>query len=269
MRQEIYFHVGLGKVASTYLQQQVFPKLEGLTYISTHRYKKSKSILPKLQDQKVLVSREFDRQFEEEVRWFTKTYPQARIIMLLRRHDDWIASQYKRHVKNGFTGAFEAFLDLDKDRGFWKQADLRYAPKLKIIEECCEYPPLVLFYDELKQDPGTFLQKLTDYLGVALPQNISTKMVHTSYSEKQLKVLRAFTRRYIHDMPTQYQNKIRHWLLYRPVWIFYHLILYVASLFPQAWVPEEPLLAEEAMRKVRETFSGDWEQVKKDIAQME
>ena len=70
VEKQIYFHVGLGKVASTYLQHEVFPKLKGIHYLPTGKYKRSKSIIPQLEVAKVLVSREFDRQFEDEVRWF-------------------------------------------------------------------------------------------------------------------------------------------------------------------------------------------------------
>lgn len=260
---QIYFHVGLGKVASTYLQQRVFPRLEGIHYIPTGRYRASKRIIPGLSAEKVLVSREFDRQFEEEVRWFTATYPEARVIILLRRHDDWIASQYRRHVKNGWYGSFEEFIDVEKDTGFWKKSDLLYKPKLDLIAECCQHPPLVLFYDDLKRDPQAFLGQLVGYMGVELPEGIPTGVVHGSFSDKQLKVLRAFCRKYIRRVPRSYKNKVLHWLLYRPVWAFYHLILYAARFFPSSWVPKGPLIDPHSLEKVRAEFDADWEVVKK------
>ena len=42
---EIYFHVGLGKVASTYLQHRFFPKLKGIHYIKSTRYRRSLQII--------------------------------------------------------------------------------------------------------------------------------------------------------------------------------------------------------------------------------
>ncbi len=260
---KIYFHVGLGKVASTYLQQAVFPKLEGIHYIHTSRYRKSKDIIPRLNDDSILVSREFDRQFEDQVRWFTSTYPEARIIIILRRHDSWIASQYRRHVKNGFQGSFQEFFDVENDDGYWKKKDLMFYPKLEVIEECCENKPLVLFYSDLKKDPWAFIDKIADYTGSQYSKDeISLDAVHKSYSEKQLKVLRAFCRRFLSKPPTSYKNKVAHWLLYRPWWAFFHLIMYVAAVFPDSWVPDDDLIESGQLDKIRTAYEPDWKKVK-------
>ncbi len=262
MEKEIFFHVGLGKVASTYLQQEVFPKLKGIHYLHTSKYKRSKNILPKLDSPKVLVSREFDRQFEKEVRWFTKTYPEARIIILFRKHDSWIASQYRRHVKNGFQGSFQSFFDSIGDTGFWKKKDLLFYPKLRIIEECCQHKPLVLFHDQLKSDPWEFISQIAHYTGASFDKNeISLDAVHKSYSEKQLKAVQSFCRRFLNKPPKSYQNKIKHWLFYRPWWAFFHLIMYAALLFPDNWVSQTPLVSEEERQRIKNEFQEDWDKI--------
>lgn len=259
---DIFFHVGLGKVASSYLQQRIFPKLEGIYYLPTQKYKNSKAIIPKLNAEKILVSREFDRQFEREVRWFTETYPQARIIIIFRQHDSWIASQYKRHVKNGWYHDFEDFLDLKKDRGLWKQEDLLFYPKLEIIQECCQEKPLVLFYDELVQNPEAFFGKLSTYTNTTLPKDeISLRPVHSSYSEKQLKVLKSFCARAIRKVPDGYTNKFKHWLLYRPFWLLFHLTMYAAYFVPARFISKKPLISKAALRAVREAYADDWQRV--------
>ena len=111
----IYFHVGLGKTGSTYLQVKFFPKLKGLQYVPTIDYKRYQKVIEKSKANKILVSREFDRQLEDEIKKFAALYPEARIIIVLREHDTWIASQYKRFVKNGFNGSFRKFIDIDCD----------------------------------------------------------------------------------------------------------------------------------------------------------
>ncbi|MCR9254236.1 MAG: hypothetical protein NXI20_27740 [bacterium] len=266
---EIYFHVGLGKIASTYLQKSVFPKLQGIHYISSGKYKKrSKSIIAKSEYSKYLVSREFDRQFEREVRWFTETYPDAKIIILLRRHDSWIASQYRRYVKNGWYHNFDSFLDLDNDEGMWKQNDLKLFPRLKIIEECCEDKPLILFHDELIEDQWRFLDKIAKFSGTTyVKDEISTERVHTSFSEDQLRFLKNFCSKYIRKVPRSRKNKIMHWLLYRSWWALFHLIMYAVPLFPKSWIPEEPLIEEDQLKRVKEAYKDDWKKVKEYAAQ--
>lgn len=259
---EIFFHVGLGKVASTYLQHRVFPKLKGIQYIPTNRYKKSKRIIQGNPTGKYLVSREFDRQLEREVAWFTETYPQSKVIIIFRRHDSWIASQYRRYVKNGWHWDFSKFLDLANDSGFWKREQLLFYPMLQVIEKYTGSKPLVLFHDELKAEPEAFVKKISDYCGATISfKEISTASVHKSYSEKQLLVLRAFCRKFKKVPPRAYHNKLIHWLLYRPWWGFFHLIMYVASVIPKGWVPKGPLVPVQTLLEIRATFEEDWQRV--------
>ena len=131
---EIFFHVGLGKVASTYLQYAFFPKLKGLQYIQRTNYQKSPHIVKKSSEKRFLVSREFDQQLEEECRWFSSFFPEARIILIFRRHDSWIASQYRRYLKNGESLTFTEFIDVKKDNGLWKLSDLDFYKKIEAIQ---------------------------------------------------------------------------------------------------------------------------------------
>lgn len=262
--QVIYFHVGLGKVASTYLQHRFFPRLKGLQYIPTNRYRRCKSILQKKGPGTFLVSREFDRQFEREVTWFTSTYPDARIIVIFRKHGSWIASQYRRYVKNGFYQGFDHFLDLKSDQGKWKKKDLLYYPKIEIIERCSTQKPLVLFYDDLKADPWKFLQEIADYTQATFDRNeISLNSVHHSYSEKQLKLVQAFCRRFKKTSPKAYNNKMLHWMLYRPWWALFHLVMYSAVFVPNSWISTQPLVGKETLDEIDKLYEADWLKVQK------
>lgn len=261
--QDIYFHVGLGKVASTYLQHEFFPKLRSIEYIPTNRYRKSKQILAKKGPGSYLVSREFDRQFEREVTQFCETYPDAKIIVIFRKHSSWIASQYRRYAKNGFHWGFEKFMDFEKDEGHWKQKDLLFYPKLEVIERCSTQKPLVLFYDDLKEDPWAFLQRIAEFTGSSFDKTqVSLDSVHTSYSEKQLKVLQAFCRRFKKQLPRAYHNKVLHWLLYRPWWGLFHLVMYTAVLVPDSWIPDAPLISKKQLDEIDQRYQEDWDRVR-------
>ncbi len=262
MRQEpeIYFHVGLGKVGSTYLQKRFFPLLKGIKYIPTSSYKKhSKRIIEAGKHASYLVSREFDRQFEREVRWFTKTFPQAKIIIFFRKQDSWIASQYKRYVKNGWYHDFNQFLDLENDTGMWKKKDLYYLPMLQVIEECCTQKPLILFYDDMVNDLDGTLNRILNYTGAHLDVGrVSKRRVHQSFSEKQLKVLRRFCSVYIGKIPRSRSNMLAHWLFYRSWWAFYHLVMYMAAFFPAKWVPKQPLIDKSYLNQIGDYYLEDW-----------
>ena len=122
----IYFHVGTGKTGSTFLQTRIFPLLKEIYYIPTNRYHKIFQEIEKSSSTKILISREFDQQLEREVKRFSKKYPNTTPIIVFRRHDSYIASQYRRFVKNGFTGNFQTFFDLQNNEGYFKKCDLNY-----------------------------------------------------------------------------------------------------------------------------------------------
>lgn len=260
---DVFFHVGLGKVASSYLQQRVFPRLDDITYISTHKYKKSPGLIAAGKGDRYLVSREFDRQYEQELRWFASHYPNARVLIIFRRHDSWIASQYRRFVKNGHTMPFTEFFNVENEaNSFWEHRHIEYYWKLELVEELFGTQPLVLFHDDLKKDSWGFFDKMCGFMGANYEkERISLNTTHSSYTEKQLRVLRSFCRRFKKTPPYGYAEKWKHWLFYRPWWLVFHLVMYTASVFPKSWVPKEPLYTEEELMAIRQAFEEDWQKV--------
>ncbi len=257
---ELYCHVGLGKTASTYLQYRFFPKLKGVHYIQRTKYRHFEKIVDQGRHSKYLVSREFDRQFEREVRRIARNYPDAGIIIVLRRHDSWIASQYRRYVKNGGTEPFENFLDLQHDNGLWEQKDVYFHPKLKLLDELFRRKPLILFHDELKKDPWTFFDRIAEYIGATYDRNrIVVNPSHKSYTEKQLKILRRVSRRLFPRGWKGSKNRIRHYIRFRSRWLLLHLILYAAALMPKSRAGDEPLIPTRQLEQVREHFKDDWQ----------
>ena len=261
---ELYFHVGLGKVASTYLQYRFFPKLDGITYIQRTRYKHWRQLIPALSargKRKLLFSREFDRQFDDEVNAWADIYPDTHAIILLRRHDSWMASQYRRAVKNGFGGSFTDFLDLDHDRGSWKQQDVLFYPKLQLLAERMTPPPLVIFHDDFKADAFGVFDRMANYMGASYDRNsINTAAKHRSYSEKQLKYMRRYGAPLItYNKPEPRQPALkflaRSWRQLRS-----YSVLYSAQLLPESWVDDAPLIPPEALARVRTHFAEDWQQ---------
>ena len=121
MNKEIYFHVGLAKTGSTFLQKNFFPYLKNIKYISTHDYINSIDIINKTNYKSYLISREFDKQFEREIKKFISYFPDTKIIVVFRRHDQWIASQYKRAVKNGWHWDFKNYYNINNN-GIWKNS---------------------------------------------------------------------------------------------------------------------------------------------------
>ncbi|MBD3414015.1 MAG: hypothetical protein GF421_06265 [Candidatus Aminicenantes bacterium] len=258
---KIFFHVGLAKTGTTYLQHKFFPKLKGIKYIQRTQYRNFKyvRIIKKTDFDKYLISNEFDRQLKKEVTNIASVFPQAKIIIVLRRHDSWIASQYKRRIKNGYSFSFNEFIDLENDQGFWKQKDLCFYPMLQMIERAFQSKPLVLFYHELREDPYLFLEKISNFLGASFDkESVDLTPKHRAFNEKQLKVIRKFSRS-LFSQDFQYSekywlSKIQRFLRMIPR----YLILFSSLLVPDSFVESSPLIAEEELKKVRESFEEDW-----------
>lgn len=259
----VFFHVGLGKAASTYLQYEFFPKLQDIHYIQRTRYKRSPQIIGQTNEERYLISREFDQQLEDECRWFSQFHPDARVIIIFRRHDGWIASQYRRYVKNGGHRSFKEFFDIDEDQGLWKQSDLAFFPKIRTVEKYFpQSNPLVLFHEALRKSPYLFFDKIAHFCGANYNREaISLNPVHRSYSEKQLKAIHRVSGYLFSDNPSFARNKIRHWIQRRSRLLACYAILYPAALLPESWFSEEPLIPPGELTKIRAAYEDDWQRI--------
>ena len=274
MNKEIYFHVGLAKTGSTFLQKNFFPYLKNIKYISTHDYINCIDIINKTNYKSYLISREFDKQFEREIRKFISYFPDTKIIVVFRRHDQWITSQYKRAVKNGWYWDFKNYYNINNN-GIWKNSDLTYMNKLKIIKKYSKSKPLILKFEELKKNPFNYLNKISNYTDSKyLKTQILLKNVHKSYSEKQLIFLKKFCKIFKKTPPIYYDyqeitldktisntNRIKHWLYYRPWWLLFHLVMYTSLLIPKSLIVKNALINKNDLAEIKKKFKEDWKKV--------
>lgn len=262
-QKDIYFHVGLGKTATTYLQYRFFPKMKGIHYLQRGKYRKADQIIPKLPYDKILVSREFDRLLNPACEWFSKHFPQARVIVVFRRHDSWIASQYRRFAKNGIHQSFDEFFDIENDKGKWRHSDLNYMNYIRIIEKYFKNKPLVLFQEDLKKDPFGFFDKIAQYTGSTYDKNkISLRPVHTSYNEKQIKAVRKVSKYLFSNKAKARGRTVRGWLQWRSQQIKSYLVMYTALLLPDSWFDDVELIPPDRLKKIKEIYTPDWEELK-------
>ena len=274
MKKDIYFHVGLAKTGSTFLQKNFFPYLKNIKYISTQDYINCIDIINKTNYKSYLISREFDKQFEREIKKFISYFPDTKIIVVFRRHDQWIASQYKRAVKNGWHWDFKNYYNIN-NKGIWKNSDLTYMNKLKIIKKYSKSKPLILKFEELKKDQFNYLNKISNYTDSKyLKTEISLKTVHKSYSEKQLIFLKKFCKIFKKTPPKYYDyqeitldktisntNRIKHWLFYRPWWLLFHLVMYTSLLIPKSLIVKNSLINKNDLAEIKKKFKEDWKKV--------
>ena len=263
MSQKIFFHVGLSKTGSTFLQHQVFPKLKGIYYLPTLKYRHALKLLPKIHDERVLVSREFDQQFEQEVKKFSAQYPQAYPIIVLREHSSWAVSNYKRFVKNGHPVSFTEFIDIHSDKGHFKLIDFDYQRYIALLKEHFTQEPLVLFFEDLKANPQEFTQEILDYTGASLDlEKVNWNPRHVSYDIDSLKLVRTLSNKIQFQKKLEVHTKPRGFLYNLYANIVRYSILYASKLFPKSWFPTEEFINPAEIEELRQYFSPQWESLR-------
>lgn len=253
----IYIHVGMPKTGSTYLQGRVFPKLKGIHYIPTVRYKSTQKIVESTDYDNYLTSREFDQQMEREVSKFAKVFPDATPIIVLRKHSSYIASQYRRFVKNGFHLTFTQFIDIKSDQGYFKKRDLDFFWHIQLLEKHFSQRPIVLFYDDLRKNPEAFIQNFAKVTHSEVDLNdVDLSRKHASYSEKQLKAIYKVSG----VLPVQNKNLVKfkplNSLLKIPVKAIRYSTLHISKYLPSK--DNSPFIDPAELAAIDDFCAEDW-----------
>ncbi len=263
---QTYFHVGYARAASTFLQKNVFPALRGIQYIPRNRFRVRESEKRRFVADKVLMSREAGRYIYERVDDVQRVFG-SKIMVSLRRHDSLVASTYRLQAKNGHTIRLPQFLDLDTDQGVWKQADFNFMQLIEYAEKSSGEKPLVLLFEDYKNDPEFYLNSLCAWLGCTIDRAaLSDREVHKSYSDKQLRLRRQFSDRFLDphlDLDSYRAESLAdhtRWrrIKHRGVLWFTGIFMRLARFAPDSWLDDEPLMRDADLARVRDFYSADW-----------
>ena len=176
---QVTVHVGMHKVATTFLQRQVFP----------HFREVNLAILDSTVDElfdgdgPLLISAEqiggvpwrregvvgrlhptdWMQMFRDRLRRVKKVFPNAGIILGVRPHLDLIRSLYSQFLKEGGGIGVKNFFSL-RGESFLSPEDLRMARRVQIILE--NFDDLFLYtLEDLKTRPGELYDCLLDFTG--------------------------------------------------------------------------------------------------------
>ena len=262
MNSEIYFHVGVERTGTKFVQAKVFPFFKDIHFINKNRFSIYDKIINKKKEAKYLVSFELNLspQFENEVKRFSKLYPDTKVVMVMRRQHGWIASHYKRVVKNGKNYTFKQFLDIENGDSVYSQDDLLYYNKLMILKKYFHQRPLVLFYSDLREDPIGYIDKIAKYMGVNYNVNdIDLTPEHASYSLKQLKAIQKVRKHINIERKKVSKNKIINFGYRLYIDAIRYSVIYTTKILPNSWFNTEPLIDNESIQNVKDYYTPDWE----------
>jgi len=196
----IILHVGLPKTASTFLQTRVFAALDqreicynperviACIIRSKKRGYSGASLLElrhciaeelrQISQPRVLLSYEqlcgnpwngFSA-FQEMTDFLSGLFPQATVILVLRRQDDWLLSLYKETLAMLHPVPPWRFFSSGGARGMPNVWHYDFAGMHQHYRATFGAPRVhLLFFEELKLNPGAFIERLLRILGVTRP----------------------------------------------------------------------------------------------------
>ncbi|MGR3809772.1 sulfotransferase domain-containing protein [Jiulongibacter sp. NS-SX5] len=260
---EIYFHVGVERTGTKFLQKRIFPKYKSVHFINKDRYADAKEIILRKEHSRYLVSMELNlnSHFEVEVRDFLSAFPNAKIIMVMRPISGWVISHYKRIIKNGFNLTLEQFWSA-KGESVFEPNELYYFPKIELLEKLTKTPPLYLLHPDLISDPKAFLRRIADYLGEPFnEEELDLSPVHKSYKERQLKALQLAMKYVNIARQKPYKNELRNRIYRLRVDLIRYLVIYLTPFIPKAWLKSGAFVSKEQKEQIKTFYQKDWQKV--------
>ncbi len=257
----IFFHVGLPKTASTFLQRNVFPKFRGIRFIKKHDFKRRDQLIGQGGAERVLLSIELSLDHSGgigKVKDVAAKYPHTYPIIVLRKHTRWLQSKYKYYLRKHGDRDFNGYFDLNGN-GVLGTDNLLFFPKIKFLEEQFQHRPLVLFQEELKQNPYGVIDMLADYMGAEYNRNdIRVQTVKKSYNPRQLRMVRRFNRFYQYDH-SGIRNKAVKFTYKKFSGLLLHSIAFFAQFFPEKWASNRPLIPQDKLKEIDHAYLDDWQ----------
>ncbi len=255
---EIYFHVGLPRAASTFFQYNVFPHFKGVQYIKKHSFNKRENIISRTKPEKILLSTEMDIGKEnkfEKLKLIAKEYPEARAILVLRKHSSWVKSKYFYFIRKHGSLDFHEFFNFENS-GFFKIEHLEYKRKIELIEGLYSHKPYVIFQEDIADDPYLVIKKLSAFMGVEYDINkIRLSKVNKSFSQTELRRLL-----YLNKKLKNWPEKVKMFnLVYRAFRnLLIRLVVIYSKLTPEKSPYLESLIPGEAIARIDNYFENDW-----------
>jgi hypothetical protein len=200
-------HMGATKTGSSFLQERVFPRVEGLNFLGKENnqqyprwlidwiYMDDLAFEENIATIRQHVESESDPdkvnvisaeaffsggRFKQSVDRILKVLPEARILYVLRDPISWLKSRYAYGVeREGLYLPFEQAIDFGRSPLiFYKQPpiylpDLFYTEQIEYLKALIKNDDFkILLFEELKSEPKQFLEKLANFLGLKFSDDI-------------------------------------------------------------------------------------------------
>ena len=255
-------HIGLHKTATSLLQRQYFSKLENLTFQNSKDFylRFGKEEL----HEKLLISSEalsglpwnekwkrgipnnyqYRESFKRAIENLNRLYPDSHIIVVFRKHGDFLFSLYKQYIQEGGVLTFNEFYN---EKGVIRDEDLNLSFRIKYIKRFFKEVD-VLSFENFKRDGIAYFDSYFDSLGYQRKGVIRKNRANQSISGKKIEILR-FINKFYPRIPGRIQN------LLSKNHITPRKILQARMRF---WKSKDPDRIKIIQQKVNQKFKEDW-----------
>ena len=198
-------HIGFHKTATTTLQQQFFPACEGINLLTTQNtvlkkfialvtktdpayFNSSKAYsliadclsddMPNIISNESLSSLPYSGAIEAGLDHRTpilhnlkRVFPEAKVILIIRRQDGFAKSLYRQYLKSGGTKSIKRFYGMESVDKPAIVGINRFLYKKYIDAVFDAFPSNVLLmpFEKFVNDQQGFLKEITDFIGIDMP----------------------------------------------------------------------------------------------------
>ena len=208
MKMKLYIHIGMPRTGTTFLQQEIFPKIENVNFINFYFhggilfkmatvekfidiFANMEDINSYIEEDKInLISDEdiYSKIWVQEDRRLARIkrikgfFPNAKIIFGVRDRDDLLKSLYKKYVMDGGILPFDVF------KQNINLAKLDYEEYVDYLFGLFGKQNVYIYrYEEMKKDIDSFVDGICNFLGTNVPpfENVRKNI---GYSPSQIKI---------------------------------------------------------------------------------
>jgi len=196
---EIYIHVGLHKTATTFLQEEIFPKLDGVKYynllkmknrhfILTIPNKKGKILISDedLSGQPWILNKKYNANMRKDIAYTLYTlFPDAKIIVGIRDKQSWYDSVFRQCKKMNPTITRNEF----KRRFDKNYMDFEYY--ISLLKQLWGKNNVYIYrFEEIKRDATSCIKGICSFIGVESP-SFENRIYNKGLSRGQEKIIDA------------------------------------------------------------------------------
>ena len=263
--QKKIIHIGLHKTGTSFLQKNYFPTLKGVSYWTSRNFFNKISTSKEMNGNLLLSgealsglpwSREwiigipnsysYINSFETSIINIKKFFPEAHIILVFRKHGDFLVSLYKQYVQEGGVLPFHKFYN---EKGVIKDEDLDFSRRIShILNNFQNFS--FLSFEDFKIEGVEYFNRFFATIGIGPGEN-SKRKANRSISGSKIELLRIINQ-YYPRLPEPVQT-----------------LLLKNQMTPRkilqtrlgCWNPKDPEIYSEIKRSINVHFSHDWKNV--------